>query len=331
MMPHSERVSCIILSYNLPDKLVECVQSVLQQPEVDELILIENHSTAEMTSAYDTIRSLCASAEIILQFYRPDRPMSFSEGQNWGIDQAKNPLILLMNNDAMFCQPNTLCTSIRYLNGDVYVVGHKICDPDGKVNHFGVFIDPYRWYISHSYRSVDPGDHRLVSGQPFLAVTAASVLFRKTGIRFDTAYWFEYEDIDFCLTHFQEGKGVVCNSDCQIIHPESSSRSSIQNTNGLWIKKQKQGRLYFHNKWRKTLLLWGLRHRSHWWQTVPLHIRRRYYNSGLDFIGVLTLLAWVIYSFPLELSELWVSGGIVIAFTFAKLLAQHWHNYINRS
>lgn len=287
-------ITGIVLSYNVPNKLVTCIASLLAQPEINEVILIENHSTVLMGDAYNCIRQLCHDSGVSLVFYKPDLSFNFSEGQNWGINHAKNELILLMNNDAVILHADSLRTSIKLLTEDVFVVGHKILNPDGSCNHLGIFFDAITKYTDHLGRNCTSYDY---SPKSLLAVTAACVLLRRSEIRFDTQYWFEYEDMDFCLQHIAIGKKIVCNPDMPVVHEESSTRAEPQATNKMWQEKQRIGRAYFYKKWRWFLMLRTCNVFSQW-PLLPdnykAHLRQTIGDvvGAMACVGVLLTVGW---------------------------------------
>ncbi len=192
-----KKVSVVILSYNVPDKLVRCVRSLLLQPEINELILIENHSKVPMADAYLEIESLCKEGRVAYINHRPKIAFNFSEGQNYGIDSASNNYILLMNNDAFFKDANTLTSSLHLLNKTTKIVGHKILNLDETVNHFGMYADGITGKKGHLARYFSSNTAELQTPLSVLSVTGACIVMERTSIRFDPSYWFENEDVDF--------------------------------------------------------------------------------------------------------------------------------------
>ena len=255
---------------------------------------IENYSTVSMDAAYFRIRKMCESSDVDFIFYKPEQALSFSEGQNWGIAHAKHDTILLMNNDAIIMYPNTLHTSLLLLVDEVAIVGHKIMNPDKSCNHLGIFFDGITKYTDHLGRGCEVADYLQ---RPIFAVTAACMLLKKSQIRFDRHYWFEYEDMDFCLQHIAIGKKIVCNPDMPVIHEESTTRAEPQATNKIWQEKQRVGRVYFYKKWRWFLMLrtwkvftqWALlpdAYKAHLCQTIGDII------GIVVAVGVLVTLEW---------------------------------------
>ena len=250
-------VTAFVLSYNHPKKLIECVNSLIAQTCIDEILILENFSTEKMEETYEAIRQLSRlSAPIQIKIEYAPEPLNYSQGQNWGLEKAKNELVLLMNNDAFFKRPDSLSSSVSLLKKDpkIAIIGHKIFNPDGSLNHCGVFLPFGNNLFAHFGRYEDPQRIEFQVPQYHIAVTGACLLAKKTEIRFDPVYWFEYEDIDFCFQYLTRGFKVLCNPFCEVIHEESSSRVSFQNADQVWIKKQKAGVAHFFKKWKHNWL-----------------------------------------------------------------------------
>ncbi len=244
--------TAFILSYNHQEKLIECVESLLAQACVKEILILENFSTRPMEETYLTIQNLSP----IIRIEYATTPHSYSEGQNWGLDQAKYPYVLLMNNDAIILQKEVLQTSVDFLekNPRIGIVGHKIINLDGTLNHFGMYFRFHPFWAHHFGRNDSPKSYLYKRPMSCVAATGACMLVRKTAIRFDTNYWFEHEDVDFCLQYRQVRLGTLCNPYFEVLHDESSSRGEIQNVNIQWIGKQHLGTKYFFKKWSKRRL-----------------------------------------------------------------------------
>lgn len=244
--------TAFILSYNHQEKLIECVESLLAQSCIKEILILENFSTRPMEETYLKIHNLSP----IIRIEYATTPHSYSEGQNWGLDQAKHPYLLLMNNDAIILQKEVLQTSIDFLekNQKIGIIGHKIINLDGTLNHFGMYFRFQPFWAHHFGRDDSQKSYLYKRPMTCIAATGACMLVRKTDIRFDTAYWFEHEDVDFCLQYRQAGLNTLCNPYFEVLHDESSSRREIQNVNVQWIGKQQLGTKHFFKKWSKNRL-----------------------------------------------------------------------------
>lgn len=255
-------VSVVILSFNIPDQLEKSVRSVLEQPEISEVILIENQSTVDMADGYAMVATRCETAGVSLHFITTEDPLSFSEGQNIGIELAAHDRILLLNNDAYFLKPNSLRTSLVLLTPETPIIGHLILNADGTVGHFGATQLPGIGFCCHIGRNCNISDIVNRGVTSFSVVTGAAMLIYRTDIRFDSAYWFEFEDFDFCYQHMKRGWKILSNPHCVIVHPESTTRGPIQAVNSWWKRAQEAGYHVFRKRWKWM----GVR-------DLPIHIR----------------------------------------------------------
>lgn len=245
----NSKVSAFILNFNLSDLLQRCVTSLLQQPEINEIMIIDNASSSDMHDCYTAIATQCASqgCKCVIDYRQP--MISFAEAQNWGLDHASNDFVLLMNNDAYFRDPDSLKTSVDLMqrNSDIYLVGHMIKDEAGALNHAGLF---YNYSIQH-FDHIGRGktSHRYAIGRKLWVVTAACLLVKRSNLRMDLNYWYECEDADFCLQHRQRGLSVYYNPAAVIIHNESSTRSAKVAKDPSWQKSFIDSQTYFKKKW----------------------------------------------------------------------------------
>lgn len=259
-MPTLQSVSAFILSYNHPEKLLRCVQSLIDQSCISEILIYENHSALDMTQVYKDILELKRPESTDIQIIYPEKPVSFSDGQNWAFENTKNDYILLMNNDAYFTEKDSLTGSVELLNQkpDVYIIGHKIVDIDGVMNHAGIFQQLTRKNVVHYGAGEDPDLIQYNVPHYLNAVTAACMLVRKRDLRFDPVYWFDMEDVDFCYAHRARGHKILYNPKAPVIHMEASSRAVKFNSDPVWQEKQRISHAHFEKKWGRKKWLYRL-------------------------------------------------------------------------
>ncbi len=245
------KVSVFILSYNSPNKLIKTIESCLVQPEINEYLMIENASTDAMDETYAEIEKKVTQKGHAFKLKRERETISFSAGQNWGLDTAKNETVLLLNNDAFFLKENSLHTALTCLEPEeVGLVGFKILNPDGTMNHFGMVFPLYRVGPEHFGRNQDPMAKAYKTPRPCFAVTGACLLVKRNKIRFNEGYWYEFEDADFCLQYIKQGLNIICDAECLIEHAESTSREKKQVKNSPWERKRTAGKALFYRQWR---------------------------------------------------------------------------------
>lgn len=170
----------------------------------------------------------------------PDNKLSFAEGMNWLYQEsnaAPDDHIMLLNNDVVIRDTNSIKNMIASLTDEVGVVGARLLFTNtNKVQHGGVVFSANhgRMPIHHRANDVDDADAR--ANRYFQAVTGAVLLTKasyyatvcttnKSGrLGMDEGYKWAFEDIDLCLAIAHKlGKKIVYCGATDIFHGESVS------------------------------------------------------------------------------------------------------------
>lgn len=166
------------------------------------------------------VKKYAPDVEVIVQGKFARR--TFAQNCNEAAAEASTPYLLFLNDD---CEPHRgfLEPLVAVLNGDpdVAAVGSKLVYPDGRIQHAGVYLtDEHNRVDGHHYQD------RRASG-PVLAVTAASMLIRKTVFDdlggFDESFRNGNEDVDLCLSMNAHGHKVWYCAESVVTHHESAS------------------------------------------------------------------------------------------------------------
>ncbi len=283
-------VSAIVLSYNIPTMLLECVKSLLIQPEITEIIIIENGSThPDMEATYAQIQSIPTSIHIRILVANP--ALSYSAAHNWGLDECVNELVLLINNDAKL-HGHVLVHAVHLMEDypNIGIVGARILNPDMTVNHLGLIPKPHTIGYEHIGRGLPAMAAYPVHIPDVAAVTAACVLLRRTHLRFDPTYWFALEDTDLCFQYLQAKFEIAVCSDFVAIHPESTTRATVQEVNREWAVKQAHGTHYFKRKWRSQWIKDWMRFMPYFLKIPDDRIRTHVLNLFSTWGGIALLL-----------------------------------------
>lgn len=308
-------ITAFILSFNQSQKLPETVSALLQQEQIDEILILENGSTEPMETVYKALLEL-PGASTTIHIEKAPTPLSFSDGQNWAIERAKNPYILLVSNDAILKTPNSLGNARQLLenNDAISIVGFKIIQDDGRLNHFGVFQLFFDFGYDHYGRGASPDNARFNRLRKALGATAACMLIKRSELRFDPAYWFMLEDVDFCLQHLKQGKEIWIDPTCTVYHTEKGERGKKEKLTS-WDQKQEKGIAYFKKKWKTDLpkLRWRCLYDN---LTSNAHTRFLTLHKLTDFLGLTSLILLVL----LQTLTWQTLGYLACSFLGAKLL-----------
>jgi O-antigen biosynthesis protein len=162
-----------------------------------------------------------------------DKPFSYSDKVNTGVAAARGEHLLLLNDDIEVATPNWIERMVMYsAMEEIGAVGGRLLLQDGRLQHVGVRFQnglpghPY-WGFRGDFRGYANG---VRIAQNCLAVTAACLmtrreLFEQLGGLSDR-FPVNYNDVDYCLRLWRQGKRIVYDPDLRMFHFESSSRSS---------------------------------------------------------------------------------------------------------
>lgn len=182
-----------------------------------------------------------------------DKKWSYSSLNNHGASQATGKYLLLLNNDC-FIRKGCLGSMLGVLDSrpEVGVVGGKLLMPNGRVQHVGVTVNRlgvpgHVGYNREDNDDFEPGKR----GDYYHAVTFACAMIRRDlwndlgGL--DPAYFFNYEDTDFCLRALERGQRTWFEPTAIAIHREGASEK--------WRRTPDHSRdrnlLVFMEKWFK--------------------------------------------------------------------------------
>lgn len=178
---------------------------------------------------------------------------SFAEGMNNLFEKA-NPadddILLLLNNDAMFKESDTLRKMIALMNKTkAGVVGLRLLYPDtNKLAHAGVIFSERYNRLPYHYRPGEKTDKNAAKNRYFQAVTAAVCLVKASSFKrvggFDCGFKWSFDDIDLCFKIGQNEKIAYCG-ESYAFHAESQSLR-INPVNKLWVNSNVS---LFRKKW----------------------------------------------------------------------------------
>jgi len=215
-------LAVIVLSKDRPDLFRACAASVPGDAAyLSDKVLVQNGTDGE------TVAAAAAAGWQVIDTRGAN--LSFSAGNNLAA-RALGPHVthlLLLNNDAVL-HPGAL-DALWAARAEADVVGSFILDPEGKVDHAGVYFDCYL-HGDHLGHGLDP-DPYFPPGQDLHnlpAVTFACAMVSRAAWDhaggLDESYWYCCEDTDLCLRVREHGGAVMVARDAVVTHAASSTR-----------------------------------------------------------------------------------------------------------
>lgn len=235
----SGRVAAVVVSYNVRDLLLTCVESLRDAQrlgELDTIIVVDNASrdgsSATIRSRYPDIRVIDASNR------------GYGAGANIGVAATDHEYILILNPDTIV-PPGAVAGLASYLDEHpgVGLVGPLLRYPDGSVQEsrrrFPERLTPLfestiveewwpgnRW--SRRFHMRDEAETARVSREVDWVVGAA-MLVRRAAIEqaggFDESFRMYSEEVEWCWRLHQHGWNVAYHPAVEIVHHEGASSS----------------------------------------------------------------------------------------------------------
>jgi glycosyltransferase involved in cell wall biosynthesis len=253
----SPLVSLVIPTRDRASFLRLCLESTFAKTEYPnyEIVVIDNDSSEPETLDY--FASLQANEQV--RVCRMPGAFNYSKLNNFGVNQARGDLILLLNNDIEAINGGWLDEMVSHgLRPEIGAIGARLWYPDGTMQHGGVILGA-GGIAGHAHAGIRH-EHgyfaRAHLVQNFSAVTAACMLVKKDlylrlGGLDEQNLAVAFNDVDFCLRLREAGFRILWTPHAELRHHESASR-------GFEDTATKQRRFlaeveYMNRKWGDVL------------------------------------------------------------------------------
>lgn len=250
------------LTWNGCDKLTKLKESLMPALEgMDYTWLIKDNASKD-----DTIAVASTWGDKVKVIPYKNNTQNFSAGMNFLFHEASpadNDLIMLLNNDVIFNDTNSIKTMTNVIERDnkVGAVGARLLyTGTDLLQHAGVVFHNKMQTPTH-FRVKEKTDKNAEKNREFQVVTGAVLVTKaeyfknawkknKSGINgMDENYHWAFDDVDLCLSiKYNMGKKIIYCGKTNIFHEESATLKknptnqlfSLHNVNYLknkWIKR----------------------------------------------------------------------------------------------
>ena len=230
--PIRPRISVVMVVYQTGEALIDSIRHVLEEPLVDEFVIIDNGSPP---SEAEMLRSLgLAEPRVVLQ--QGHGNVGFARGANMGAETARGEYIIFLNPDANL-QKDCVAALVTAFRGQPVptVVGARVMNTDGSEQRGGRRgeVTPVTTLLSFGHltgrfpglkkfeihRELEPVPHTPI---PMPTISGACFALRRGDFDllggFDEGYFLHVEDIDLCWRARQAGGQVLFQPKAKVIH-----------------------------------------------------------------------------------------------------------------
>ncbi len=223
-------ISIIIVSYNVRDYLLECLESLYSGSYKNfEVIVVDNASKDDSVNAVRLRYPQC----IIIE---NKNNTGFPAANNQGFTIAKGRYMLMLNPDA-FLYKDTLQNLFDYMEKNPYtdIAAPQLFNSDGSIQQSvwrfptlgSIFSEMFylKFFLNKkNYNDIDKS--KAFEAESF---SGAAIMFRrsvieKIGMLDESLFWIE--DVDFCYRAKQAGLKLVYYPDAKAVHHISKSAKS---------------------------------------------------------------------------------------------------------
>lgn len=261
-----QRISVVVVSYYTGAALFECLQAVLADPDIYELILVDNGNPETTRERLWNFAKKCARIRVL----QGQGNVGFGRACNYGAKIAKGDCILFLNPDAIIEKGAALkmvdkgekLRSPWVLGGDLQTVygteqrgsRRRALTPWSAL----VSFTPLHKLPGLKSIHMDEGDGSVVA-QDVPTVSGACMMMDRQSFEelggFDERYFLHVEDIDLCRRAELAGGQIHSLPSAKVMHYGSTSQVHIQK---IEFEKFKGFVRYFWNystKWWAIVLL----------------------------------------------------------------------------
>ncbi|OGI10346.1 MAG: hypothetical protein A2Y40_01450 [Candidatus Margulisbacteria bacterium GWF2_35_9] len=226
-------VSVIIIHYNTPDLLNNCINSIrLFTKDIHyEIIVVDNHSS---------IKPALAEIKDLL-FIQNEENQGFAKANNKGAIHAKGQFLFLLNSDTVL-RDNVIydCWFHFKYTHKIGALGPRLLNEDGRIQYYGSILG------RHQYKGTEARKVTFLSGA---ALMIPKDIYLKIG-GFDEHYFFYNEDLDLCKTLRKKGYDLIYFPKAEVIH--FGGKSTVRNS-ALKIQAYKSSWYYLKKHYLNKL------------------------------------------------------------------------------
>jgi len=256
--PAGLRVSAIVVSYRTGAVLLDCLWALEADPDVHEVVLVDNGNSPELLARVEVLRSQSPKLKIV----GGGENRGFSAGVNLGARNAAGNRFLLLNPDALLRRGAVaMLEAARDGYAEPCIVGGKIFGVDG-VEQRGArrrcltLPSAAATFLGLGWlRAINPGfvsinlDREPEPSAPVNVDAVSGALMFLSACAFarlggmDEGYFLHVEDLDFCRRAEADGGSVIYTPFAAALHYGATSEAT-----SAFVEQHKAAGLsrYFH-------------------------------------------------------------------------------------
>ncbi len=256
-MDNAAQISIVIITYNRAGDMLELAKNIVSLDYLDLLkeVIIVNNSSTESYKQVEEFISI--HNEVPFRYFTSEENLGVSRGRNYAIQKSTAPLLVFIDDDALFRSNDTL-VQIKNIfseegSEDTGIVAFKIRYYSTKELQVNAFPHKQFEERKHLHRF----DTYYFSG---CSHAIRRAVFDEVGYYPDN-FFYGMEEYDLSFRTLKAGFKIVYDDHVVVEHKESplgriSNRDKLR---GMWVNKTKVAWKYLPKKYfYSTALLWSI-------------------------------------------------------------------------
>jgi N-acetylglucosaminyl-diphospho-decaprenol L-rhamnosyltransferase len=212
-------LSAVAVHFRGHDRIRSCVRSGLDDPDVGEVIVVDNEGTPSR------LREELAGLPVRLIAMAQN--VGYGRAANVGLSLASGGAVLLLNQDTVLCPGAVAAMLDAGSKGAAWVVGPSLRGEDGlRAPPKDRFPSPLSWQPPAGGGK----DWRYV---PWISGAAMLFMPGHTDLRFDERLFMYAEDEELCWRVWEAGGRVAWAEAAEVVHAGGTASSSRWSTTGI--------------------------------------------------------------------------------------------------
>jgi GT2 family glycosyltransferase len=254
-------ISIVLITYNRPDDMLELARNIGELSHLDllkEVIIVDNKST----ESYEKVEKFISdNPQLPFRYFRTEENLGVSKGRNYAIQQSQAPILVFLDDDALFKNKDALLQIATIFN-----------EEDSKERPTGIAAFKVYYYSTGELQQTAFPHKQFQKRKAlhhfntyYFAGCAHAIkreVFQKTGLYPET-FFYGMEEYDLSYRTLNADYKIIYDDRVVVLHKESPSGRlpNKEKLRGMWVNKATVAWRYLPFKFFfSTALLWSFQY-----------------------------------------------------------------------
>ncbi|MEY4278362.1 MAG: hypothetical protein RL377_366 [Bacteroidota bacterium] len=232
--PVMKNIAIIIITYNRPEDMLALANNIVsldhKEALLEEVIIVNNNSSKDYTALKEFIS---LNKQVNFNYIESNENLGVSKGRNFAIQQAKAPLLLMLDDDCEIAEKNALQTIDELFRdkpntGIISIKVEYFHNRQMQVNAF-----PHKAF--EKYKHLSNFETYYFAGGAHIVRKA---VMEKIG-NYPAQFFYGMEEYDLSYRILNAGYTIEYNSAVTMLHKESPEgrQPNKDKVKGMWLNK----------------------------------------------------------------------------------------------